>query len=313
MVSRIKLLIFILIGVGVNISNINTAFCDEQNGDVLDVQQQFLHCPAPGSSMISSTGRRTNFIGSDGIICDVEFGGRKIKTIAGLWWFDQPGAPEAVESFRAMMPIKGSNIRFAAPGNAACPTCVWYETISIEGTETVTVAAGTFKTVIFKWNETGEGHDHNIWWWYSPDVGYVIKQKVKYIGGKIGKKVDWEATELQGFRQTPTMTSNDCPQDFYREADIYGGKCIRTPRDYLGYPLAGKPWELKFYYDDPHTLLAQWHSNLGYPGNVSERLNGTWYIKNGRVCLKGAKDEKRSVEVLNGCLNKEASDVALRD
>ena len=84
-------------------------------------------------------------------------------------------------------------------GSAASPAYTVHETVTVSGWEEVTVKSGKFKAIKLAYHQEriGEGlAEGRAWYWYSPEVKYLIKCEYEKNRYWIGFN-DWELTSFE--------------------------------------------------------------------------------------------------------------------
>lgn len=157
-----------------------------------------LACPKEGTVIKTSAGGTREFLGADGPICKTKINGRPSDLILGLWGAESSSARDATKALQALDLKSNRRYRFQQNGSTECPNCTWVNTVSVERTERIEVPAGAFDTYLIRWNHTNfRGYEHNVWIWYSPDVGYTVKRQLEFLRGNASNQQSWEATEVK--------------------------------------------------------------------------------------------------------------------
>lgn len=155
-----------------------------------------LRCPDAGTVLKTSNGKVIEFNKKDGAICDANSNGRKISTIYNYVSASHRSAPEAKEALSNLHLKTGNKTSYESPGTTECPGCTWHNEFVVERTETINTAAGVFDTFVIRWNQIGRGYEHEIWDWYSPDLGLPVKRKAEFLRGSSSGWNSFEATEI---------------------------------------------------------------------------------------------------------------------
>ena len=175
-----------------------------------------LHCPATGTQLSFSDGGAIESLGevSDSIC---RFKNRQTSAtyerILGAFVPTAAIIKTNMQKIRSLIPLKvGKRVTFETSGASNLGgDGAWQYTLLIEKAETIVTPAGTLATFVLLYQEQtfGSGGKWERRYWYSPEVGHVVKFEFKTIHGSPPKPYpsNWTLTEVRAPGETPQTAS----------------------------------------------------------------------------------------------------------
>jgi hypothetical protein len=168
------------------------------------------HCPPRGTFSTNSLGSVVTYLGVDPAASDICIGrngaGSPVQQIRGIWiigsmWPDSiPGVRDALAKLTTLPP--GAEVTMSVTGKSSNPddprAGTWTHTMKVHGEQTLTVPAGTFRTVLIVDHERGRGptgYDGTHDYWVDRNTGLPVKRRTE--SSSPGKTSDWEMTSLR--------------------------------------------------------------------------------------------------------------------
>jgi hypothetical protein len=112
---------------------------------------------------------------------------KSFERLVGAFLLSDPMVKDHIDELRTLVPLQvGKKVAFQKTGADDKGNMVtWQESFSIENYEKMETPAGTFDTFVILWteqiqNKTGTW-EHR--WWYSPEVGYVVRHRFQTVQG----------------------------------------------------------------------------------------------------------------------------------
>lgn len=165
--------------------------------------QTEVRCPTPGTTLKTSTGQEVEFIGdANASVCrvrDVPTGKVHERILGGIF---NPSNSNAAK-IQSLSPLQlGKSITYDHKGPSVTGEfSSWTYVISVEKYEQVVTPAGVFPCYVILSSEETQ-RLMGKWerrYWYSPDVGYIIKYEFRTRWGQDPPKLpkDWIMVELK--------------------------------------------------------------------------------------------------------------------
>jgi hypothetical protein len=169
-------------------------------------------CPPAGTVARYSTGTVLTFLGVDPNASDICIGrnaaGNPFELVRGIWsisgyWPDTiPGVRDAIMKLTTMVP--GTEVTMTVTGRTSINDDprpgTWTHTVKVLGEQTITLPAGTFRTVVISDHDRGKGvtgYDGTSYIWWDRETGLRVKRHTGTTSGTPPKTPDWELTALQ--------------------------------------------------------------------------------------------------------------------
>jgi hypothetical protein len=170
------------------------------------------HCPQAGTVARYSEGAVLTFLGTDPSAADLCIGrnaaGNPFQLVRGIWaisgiWPDSiPGVRDAMTKLTTMVP--GTEVTMTVTGRTASGTDprpgTWTHTVKVLGEQSVSVTAGTFRSVLIADHDHAKGstgYDGTHYIWIDRETGLRVKGHTDTTAGNPPKNPDWELTSLQ--------------------------------------------------------------------------------------------------------------------